>query len=72
MSNSLVIAGPLIGEWLALGSLPAGPAQVKWEGTYQLLSATNLAGPYLPIPEASSPFTTGCVDPERYFRLTLP
>ena len=44
---------------------------LSWPGDYQLLSATNVLGPYLAITSASSPFTNPFTGPERYFRLSL-
>ncbi|MGN6642709.1 MAG: hypothetical protein ACTHKU_06880, partial [Verrucomicrobiota bacterium] len=45
---------------------------LSWSGSYELLTATNVLGPYLLIPGAVSPMTTTFTDPERYFRLRLP
>jgi hypothetical protein len=42
---------------------------VYWPGDYQLLTATNVMGPYLPIPAATSPFTNPFTGREQYFRL---
>jgi hypothetical protein len=42
---------------------------LSWSGAYELLTASNLAGPYLPVPGASSPSTNLTTDPERFFRL---
>jgi hypothetical protein len=45
---------------------------LSWTGDYQLLSATNVGGPYVPIPGATNPFTNPFVGPQRFFRLGLP
>ena len=45
---------------------------VSWPGDYQLLTATNVFGPYSTITGATSPFTNDFTDAQRYFRLTLP
>jgi hypothetical protein len=42
---------------------------ISWPGGYQLLTATNVSGPYSPIPEAQSPFTNTFEDPQRFFQL---
>lgn len=42
---------------------------LSWSGDYQLLSATNVTGPYVPIPGATIPFTNPFVGPQRFFRL---
>jgi hypothetical protein len=46
---------------------------LSWAGDYyQLVSATNVLGPYLAVPGASSPFTNAFTDPQRFFRLSPP
>jgi hypothetical protein len=42
---------------------------LSWPGNYQLLTATNVMGPYLLIPAATSPFTNPFTAREQYFRL---
>jgi hypothetical protein len=42
---------------------------LSWAGTYELMTATNVAGPYYLIPSASSPYTNPFVAPEQYFKL---
>lgn len=44
---------------------------LSWTGDYQLLSATNVTGPYDPIPGATNPFSNSFVGPQRFFRLGL-
>jgi hypothetical protein len=44
---------------------------LSWESDYELVTATNVAGPYFPMFNVSSPFTNMLIDPERYFRLRL-
>jgi hypothetical protein len=45
---------------------------LSWRGGYQLLTATNVSGPYLPLPTARTPFTNTFSDPRRFFRLGFP
>ena len=45
---------------------------LSWAGDYELVTATNVMGPYVLIPGASSPLTITFTDPQRYFRLRLP
>jgi hypothetical protein len=45
---------------------------LSWPGDFELVTATNVTGPYVPIPGASSPLTIAFTDPQRYFRLRLP
>jgi hypothetical protein len=42
---------------------------LTWPGAYQLLSATNLTGPYVLVPGASSPWTNSFTKPQEFFRL---
>jgi hypothetical protein len=43
---------------------------LTWPGSYQLLSATNMLGPYQPVSGAASPYTIDTrTDPQRFFRL---
>jgi hypothetical protein len=42
---------------------------LSWTGDNQLLSATNVNGPYDPIPGATNPFTNPFAGPQRFFRL---
>jgi hypothetical protein len=44
---------------------------LSWVGDYQLVTATNLNGPYVLVPGTSSPFTNTLAEPQRYFRLRL-
>jgi hypothetical protein len=46
-----------------------GALVLSWTGDYQLLSATNVTGPYDPIPGATTPFTNPFVGPQHFFRL---
>jgi hypothetical protein len=43
-----------------------------WDSNWELVTATNLLGPYIPLVGASSPFTNTFTDPQRYFRLRVP
>jgi hypothetical protein len=42
---------------------------LTWSGSYQLLSATNVTGPYLPVSGATSPWTNFFNVPHQFFRL---
>jgi hypothetical protein len=42
---------------------------LTWSGNYQLLEATNVTGPFVPVPGASSPWTNSFTKPQEYFRL---
>jgi hypothetical protein len=42
---------------------------LNWPGGFQLLSATNVTGPYAPVPGASSPWTNLFTKPQEFFRL---
>lgn len=44
---------------------------LSWSGDYELVTATNVTGPYVPVPGAASPLTNTFTDPQRYFRLRL-
>jgi len=45
---------------------------LSWAGDYQLLTATNVSGPYSAVPGAVSPVTNPFTAPQKYFRLGLP
>lgn len=67
---------------LATGEIVPGPAIAfartshslvfSWPGNYELLTATNATGPFIPISGASSPFTNQFTDPQRFFLLRSP
>ena len=42
---------------------------LTWNAGFELLSATNVTGPYVPVPGATSPYTNFFTEPQRYFRL---
>jgi hypothetical protein len=42
---------------------------LTWPNGYQLLSATDVIGPYAPVPSASSPWTNSLAKPREFFRL---
>jgi len=44
---------------------------LSWPGEYDLLSATNVTGPYLKVPGATSPLSVLFSAPQQYFRLGL-
>jgi hypothetical protein len=49
-----------------------GALVVSWPGGgYELVTSTNLAGPYSVVPGATSPTTNTCSEPQRYFRLRM-
>lgn len=43
-----------------------------WPGNFQLLSATNVAGPYATVSGATSPWTNYFTQPQQFFRLQAP
>jgi hypothetical protein len=50
--------------------LSASQLVLTWGGNYQLLSATNVLGPYQLVPAAASPYTNDMgSEPQRFFRL---
>ena len=42
---------------------------VSWNGNFQLLTSTNVIGPYTVISGASSPYTNAFSEPQRFFEL---
>ena len=43
---------------------------LSWSDGYQLLSATNVSGPYQPVPEATSPYTVNmAAAPQQFYKL---
>jgi hypothetical protein len=69
---------------LATGEVVPGPRPVlgltrssggmvfSWSGDYQLLTSTNVLGPYAPISGATSPYTNSFNEPSRFFLLRSP
>lgn len=45
---------------------------LSWTGDYQLLTSTNVTGPYVEISGATPPFTNEFIGPQRFFLLTEP
>jgi len=45
---------------------------ISWSGNYQLLSSTNVAGPYTVVNGATSPYTNSFSEPQRFFELRSP
>jgi len=45
---------------------------ISWSGNYQLVTSTNVAGAYVPITGATSPYTVSFTDPRRFFQLRSP
>ena len=45
---------------------------VSWSGAYELWAATNVLGPFVPVPSATSPYTNSLSGSQRYFRLKSP
>ena len=50
-------------------SISGGGFNLTWSGTGQLLRATNLAGPYVPVSGATSPYREPTTNKQVYFRL---
>jgi hypothetical protein len=42
---------------------------LTWPGNYQLLSSTNVTGPYTTVPGANSPWTNHFTKPREFFKL---
>ena len=42
---------------------------LTWPEDYQLLTATEVTGPYTPVPNATSPYHVSFTDPRRFFKL---
>ena len=61
-------ATPVLSVWPILALTQNGI--LSWTGSSTLQSATNVAGPYLDVPGATSPYTndTGA-QPQQFFRL---
>jgi hypothetical protein len=49
-----------------------GGMVISWSGNYQLLTSTNVSGPYTAISGATSPYTSSFADPQRFFVLRSP
>ncbi len=47
----------------------AGGIRLSWSGSYELFTATNVAGPYLRVDGATSPYTNSFVERQRFFQL---
>jgi hypothetical protein len=62
---------PAAGSRIAVSSYP-GNMVISWSGNYQLLSSTNVMGPYTVITGATSPYTNSFNEPQRFFRLRSP
>jgi hypothetical protein len=45
---------------------------ISWSGNSQLLSSTNVTGPYDPVSGATSPYTNSFTEPQRFFILRSP
>ena len=63
------------GEVVPIPSIQAqrfpGHLVLSWPGGFDLLSATNVNGPYSPVDGASTPYTNSLIESERYFKLRL-
>jgi hypothetical protein len=44
---------------------------ISWNGNYDLVTATNISGPFEPISGATSPYTNSFTGPQRFFLLRL-
>jgi len=66
-------------QLLSTGELVAAPTlqivrtgsalTLTWAGNFQLLSATNVAGPFTPVSGATSPWTNSFLKSQEFFRL---
>jgi len=69
---------------LAIGEVVPGPRPtisytrssggmvISWSGNYQLLTSTNVAGPYTTVSGATNPYTASFNEPQRFFVLRSP
>jgi hypothetical protein len=82
-SYSLLAANPagtvrseaaIVLVWPAIHLQQLGPeAVISWDGPFVLQAATEVTGPYLDVPDATSPVTNDLVStPVRFFRLRQP
>ena len=51
-------------------SLKSGAFGITWSGGAQLLRSTNVAGPYVPVPGATSPYYEPATNQQVFFRLS--
>jgi hypothetical protein len=58
-------APPVIGKF----SVSGGGFNLTWTGSGQLLRSTNVAGPYLPVTGAASPYYEPATNQQVFFRL---
>ena len=68
--------GSLIGPTSSIPlayTLSDGKLVMRWaDASFQLSAATNVAGPYVPISGATSPYTNAPTAPREFFRLVYP
>jgi uncharacterized repeat protein (TIGR02543 family) len=60
---------PPVSPSLSITQTPGGQIQLQWVGGGILQTATNLAGPWLDIPGAASPFPVDITNTSQFFRL---
>src|SRR6185436_1240614 len=77
-------AGTYPARILATGEVVPGPQPtlsmthsgnglvISWSGYYQLLTSTNVLGPFAVINGATSPYTNSLNEPQRFFVLRSP
>jgi hypothetical protein len=64
-----------VSEWsnsrVTKGTLDPNTLTITWPGSASLESATNLAGPYTPVPGSTSPFIVvfPTANPQTFYRL---
>jgi hypothetical protein len=47
----------------------ASGLRLSWSGSYELFTATNVAGPYVRMDGATSPYTNSFAERQRFFQL---
>jgi hypothetical protein len=57
---------------ISIARNPNNTLTITWTGGGPLSAATNVLGPYLAVPGASSPFTIQATGTSRFFRADLP
>ena len=65
-SAQLTVSAPRLITYPSQGSLV-----IEWNGPGILQSSTNVAGPYVDVPDAVSPIVVDFGEPQRYFRMRL-
>jgi hypothetical protein len=68
-SNNGLLASKVVARITGWPRVPILPLTLSWTGPSVLQSSTNVAGPYLDVAGATSPYTNNATVPQNYFRL---